>query len=97
VTDINSGSTSGNVTVELYQIIKAQNVSSVTRVDSGVGEYIINITTAMPDANYVVIASSSSAQTRAQAKYSTKNFRVDTENSGGTNEASSNVNVVVFA
>jgi hypothetical protein len=40
-------------------IRKSANVSSIT--DNGTGDYTINFTTAMPDANYCTIASSSTA------------------------------------
>lgn len=36
------------------------NVSSIT--DNGTGDYTVNFTTAMPDANYAVVASSGDAQ-----------------------------------
>ena len=49
VTDTVSGSTSGNVTQFRY-IRASGNVSSIT--DNGVGCYVINFTTAMPDINY---------------------------------------------
>jgi len=46
-------STSGNVTRNCY-IRKAYNVSSIT--DNGVGDYTVNFTTAMVDADYSVAA-----------------------------------------
>lgn len=52
VTDTASGSTSGNVTMNLY-IRASGNVSSVT--DGGVGVYTVNLTTTMPDVNYTVV------------------------------------------
>ena len=51
VTDTVSGSTSGNVTQFRY-IRASGNVSSIT--DNGTGDYTVNFTTAMPDADYMV-------------------------------------------
>lgn len=95
VTSGTSTSTSGNITVELRQILAAQNVSSVSR--RATGEYIVNFTTAMPSANYTAIATSSSGQTRMSSKFSSKNLLVQTQSTGGTDEDTSDVNVVVFA
>ena len=44
--------TSGNVTLRRNTIRASGNVSSIT--DNGVGDYTVNFTTAMPDANYSV-------------------------------------------
>jgi hypothetical protein len=49
ITDTASGTTSGNVTRQAY-IRASMNVSSIT--DNGVGDYTVNFTTAMADANY---------------------------------------------
>lgn len=52
VTSATSRTTSGNCT--LATIIRASgNVSSIT--DNGTGDYTVNFTTAMPDANYSVV------------------------------------------
>lgn len=51
VTDTVSGTTSGNVTRNAF-IRASYNVSSIT--DNGVGNYTVNFTTAMTDANYAV-------------------------------------------
>ena len=55
VTDTVSGSTSGNVTQFRY-IRASGNVSSIT--DNTTGDYTVNFTTAMPDANYSVVIGS---------------------------------------
>jgi hypothetical protein len=47
-----SRTTSGNVTNRRNQIRASGNVSSIT--DNGTGDYTVNFTTAMPDANYAV-------------------------------------------
>lgn len=55
VTSATSRTTSGNCT--LATIIRASgNVSSIT--DNGTGDYTVNFTTAMPDANYAAVATS---------------------------------------
>ena len=51
ITDTASGATSGNVTRNLF-IRKSANVASIT--DNGAGDFTINFTTALPDANYYV-------------------------------------------
>ena len=50
VTHGTSGSTSGNVTIRRNPIRASYNVSSIT--DNGTGDYTVNFTTAMVDANY---------------------------------------------
>jgi hypothetical protein len=50
VVDAASGSTSGNVTRQIF-IRSSLNISSIT--DNGVGDYTLNFTSAMPDANFV--------------------------------------------
>jgi hypothetical protein len=50
--------TSGNITLRRNTIRASGNVSSVT--DNGTGDYTVNFTTAMPDANYAVAFSSES-------------------------------------
>lgn len=53
VTDAASGTTSGNVTRNLF-IRASLNVSSIT--DNGTGDYTINFASALADANYAVTA-----------------------------------------
>jgi hypothetical protein len=53
-----SRTTSGNVTSVRNTIRASGNVSSVT--DNGTGSYTVNITTAMPDANYSAIVTGTS-------------------------------------
>jgi hypothetical protein len=48
-----SRTTSGNVTVRQNTIRASGNVSSIA--DTGVGNYIVNFATAMPDADYAVV------------------------------------------
>jgi hypothetical protein len=50
VVDAASGSTSGNVTRQIF-IRSSLNISSIT--DNGIGDYTLNFTSAMPDANFV--------------------------------------------
>lgn len=60
------------------------NVSSVTKVGTGI--YVVNITNAMPDANYVVVDGGSNTNTDASTlngrvrshTYATTSFRVNT-------------------
>jgi hypothetical protein len=52
VTTVASTTTSGNVTLLRNTIRASGNVSSIT--DNGTGDYTVNFTTAMPDANYAV-------------------------------------------
>jgi hypothetical protein len=66
VQDSVSGSTSGNVTQFRY-IRASGNVSSIT--DNGTGDYTINFTTAMPDANYAVIATNGETQRKIYSIY----------------------------
>ena len=56
VTTVASTTTSGNVTLLRNTIRASGNVSSIT--DGGTGNYTINFTTAMPDANYCAVGSS---------------------------------------
>jgi hypothetical protein len=64
VTTVASTTTSGNVTLLRNTIRGSGNVSSIT--DNGTGQYTVNFTTAMPDANYaasVSVSGSSIANT----------------------------------
>jgi hypothetical protein len=54
VTTVASTTTSGNVTLLRNTIRASGNVSSIT--DNGTGDYTVNFTTAMPDANYSAIS-----------------------------------------
>lgn len=54
--------TSGNITLIRSTIRASFNVSSVT--DAGVGSYRVNFTTAMPDANYAAVVSTTESSTR---------------------------------
>jgi hypothetical protein len=55
-----SRTTSGNVTLRRNPIRASGNVSSVS--DTGTGNYTVNFTTAMPDANYTVNVSGGNSQ-----------------------------------
>jgi len=67
------------------------NVSSIT--DSGVGIYVVNFTTAMTDANFSAVASSSLDQETRLDLYATGSVRVVTD-TAVTDAAT--VSVVVF-
>ena len=56
-----SRTTSGNVTSVRNTIRASGNVSSIT--DNGTGDYTINMTTAMPDANYSIAANAAASGT----------------------------------
>ena len=58
ITTVASTTTSGNVTLLRNTIRASGNVSSIT--DNGTGDYTVNFTTAMPDANYAIAGSVSS-------------------------------------
>ena len=66
---VTSRTTSGNFTANFNQIRESGNVSSIT--DYASGEYTINFSTAMPDANYSVSALSGKASTTYQSTTST--------------------------
>ena len=72
------------------------NVSSIT--DRGTGQYTVNLSTAMPDANYSAIATSDQAQTRVPAGVSvtTALYAIDTETSGGAYNDAASVYSAVF-
>jgi hypothetical protein len=77
------------------------NVSSIT--DNGTGEYAVNITTAMPDANYAITVSgrgvggaSFAAQNAEFTAPTTSAFRVACVNSAGAGVDSANIHVAVF-
>lgn len=79
------------------------NVSSIT--DNGVGDYTVNITTAMPNTNYAVVGSSGGgAETSQGAVYladnltarTTTSFRILTINSAGSVVDTPNIDVMVI-
>lgn len=71
------------------------NVSSIT--DNGAGDYTINFTTAMPDANYSIVNASSNYTTlSASPTLSASSARVYTTASNGTLADASYVGVCVF-
>jgi len=68
------------------------NVSSIT--DNGVGDYTVNFTTAMPDANYAAVTDSQSTTASRVTTYATGSTRVLTYDAGLVD--STGVSVVVF-
>lgn len=77
------------------------NVTSIT--DNGVGDYTVNFTTAMPDANYSTLPTSRTdgpgtawVALRANTTNTTSATRVLTYTSGGASGDSSEVNVAIF-
>jgi hypothetical protein len=79
----------------------AFNVSSIT--DNGTGDYTVNFTTAMPDANYAALgtgASTSGNDLRSMAgdniAYSTTSFRFQMRNSSASSADTLFMNVAIF-
>ncbi len=76
------------------------NVSSIT--DNGAGDFTINFTTAMPDANYAVSATSYRSALGGRGlivgptAQTTSSVRIYTTNDGGGNEDSDNNAVAIF-
>jgi hypothetical protein len=85
------------------------NVSSIT--DNGTGDYTVNITNALPDANYSItgttsmifgvnyngaLAINTNNTTAAEVAPTTTAFRVATRNSSGTQADIAYINVSVF-
>ena len=79
------------------------NVSSIT--DNGTGDYTVNFTTALADANYAVEATGNTNVTTGGANFfnapayqapSTSAVRLATFNQGGSNTDMQYVNVAVF-
>jgi hypothetical protein len=77
------------------------NVSSIT--DNGVGDYTVNITTAMPDANYAAVISDGRDGTDTttlfglvKASRTSSAVGVQTFNSGFSNTDCGSVNVSIF-
>lgn len=84
-------------------IRESGNVSSIT--DNGTGDYTVNFTTAMPDANFAAIvtaggnaaAANPNAASAWAAVYSTSSLRIGvTDNNSDTNTDVVNVNVSIF-
>ena len=78
----------------------AFNVSSITRVTSG--NYTVNLTTAMPNTNFVVVTNSDASQsyflaTAKQSVNTTSAFGVQTLNGSGTANDSDYVSAAVFS
>ena len=99
VTDAVSGSTSGSVTQFRY-IRASGNVTSIT--DNGTGDYTINFTTAMPDANYSMTLGqrrtigSSSVGCIGAYNYASSSARINTYNTGFSLADFESVEVAVF-
>jgi hypothetical protein len=78
------------------------NVSTVA--DNGTGDYTVNFTTAMPDANYAPVSMSSSASTQTQPRQitykggtkTTSALRLVSETDSGTNADTESVFVAIF-
>jgi hypothetical protein len=95
-----SRTTSGNVTLVRSTIRGSGNVSSVS--DNATGDHTVNFTTAMPNVNYSVCATSNdgtggSASPSGVFTYATTSFRFQTvDHSGNGDVACSFVNVAIF-
>jgi hypothetical protein len=73
------------------------NVTSIT--DNGTGDYTVNLTTAMPDANYAAVVSCGFSAQSARGDLTGKTSSacpVTTHNGTGTNTDSNNVSVSIF-
>jgi hypothetical protein len=70
------------------------NVSSIT--DNGTGDYMVNFTTAMPDANYSAVATSARFTQTAQGTHSTTQLNVTCQNLAGSQQDVDTVQVAVF-
>jgi hypothetical protein len=73
------------------------NVTSIT--DGGTGTYTVNLTTAMPDANYAAVVSCGFSAQSARADLTGKTSSacpVITHSGNGTNTDSNNVSVSIF-
>jgi hypothetical protein len=69
------------------------NVSSIT--DNGTGDYTVNFTTAMPDANYAAIPSGG-AQVFIDSTYLTGNCTIENYGLGGVKVDGSNITIAIF-
>ena len=92
--------TSGNVTLLRNTIRASGNVSSIT--DNGVGDYTVNFTTAMPDANYAVTGTAGDYTGGTQNRmtvdpkvYATGSIRFNVDNSSSTTDQNA-VSVAIF-
>jgi len=76
------------------------NVSSIT--DNGTGQYTVNFTNAMPDANYAAVAASNSGAGAGDKgpylseTYSTSSLLIQQLNANGSFVDSSNLNLAIF-
>jgi hypothetical protein len=73
------------------------NVSSIT--DNGTGDYTVNFTTAMPDANYAAVAGivgNTSSGLWVSISSTTSAFRVNIITTGGTNTDRDTLSVAIF-
>lgn len=70
------------------------NVSSIT--DNGTGDYMMNFTTAMPDANYSAVATSARFTQTAQGTHSTTQLNITCQNLAGSQQDVDTVQVAVF-
>jgi hypothetical protein len=80
-------------------------VSSVTDAGSGIGDFLVSFTTAMPDANYAAVVTAGGAGTLASANaavgwaavYATGSVRVGvSDNNTDTNVDTDYLNVAIF-
>lgn len=69
------------------------NVSSIT--DNGVGDYTVNFTTAMPDANYCAVGSSSRF-TQVQAVHTASQLNVTTQDLAGNSSDNANIQIIIL-
>lgn len=87
-----------DIVVKLRSILAFRGVSSVSR--SAAGEFIVNMTVPMPNANYPICLSSSSRQTSnytGDFAVNASSFKILTENSNGDDEDASRVSATVFS
>jgi hypothetical protein len=106
ITHGTSGSTSGNVTLLRNTIRASGNVSSIT--DNGTGNYTVNFTTALVDANYSAVCITSTTtgsagnigtnnQSVSVQTYATSSFTITVgDNNSDGNQDAAIVNVSVF-
>jgi hypothetical protein len=98
ITTVASTTTSGNVTILRNTILGSGNISSVS--DNGTGDYTVNFTTPMPDANYCVVTNAAATgsvdfQAPIKAINNSASFSIYVSN-GATPTDSSVVCVAVF-
>jgi hypothetical protein len=75
------------------------NVSSIT--DNGTGDYTVNFTTAMPDANYSSVCSTATTVNTdgrhiSPRDFATNSVRVTARNGGGTTALDTEINCVAI-